>query len=42
MATLMSDEVFHEVAYRARNRSHILAGIDEFLDAVSNQIVKTV
>lgn len=39
MATLMSDEVFHEVAYRARNRSHILAGVDEFLDAVSDQIV---
>ncbi|XP_066138406.1 electroneutral sodium bicarbonate exchanger 1 isoform X7 [Euwallacea fornicatus] len=35
MATLMSDEVFHEVAYKARNRSHILAGIDEFLDAVT-------
>ncbi|KAL1494696.1 hypothetical protein ABEB36_010256 [Hypothenemus hampei] len=35
MATLMSDEVFHEVAYRARNRSHLLAGIDEFLDAVT-------
>lgn len=40
MATLMSDEVFHEVAYRARNRSHILAGVDEFLDAVSDQIVR--
>lgn len=35
MATLMSDEVFHEVAYRAKNRSHLLAGIDEFLDAVT-------
>ncbi|XP_050505030.1 sodium bicarbonate cotransporter 3 isoform X2 [Diabrotica virgifera virgifera] len=35
MATLMSDEVFHEVAYRARSRSHILAGVDEFLDAVT-------
>ncbi|XP_074042921.1 na[+]-driven anion exchanger 1 isoform X2 [Leptinotarsa decemlineata] len=35
MATLMSDEVFHEVAYRARNRSHLLAGVDEFLDAVT-------
>lgn len=31
----MSDEVFHEVAYKAKNRSHILAGIDEFLDAVT-------
>ncbi|XP_060517563.1 sodium bicarbonate cotransporter 3 [Cylas formicarius] len=35
MATLMSDEVFHEVAYRAKNRSHLLAGVDEFLDAVT-------
>ncbi|KAK9754989.1 Band 3 cytoplasmic domain [Popillia japonica] len=35
MATLMSDEVFHEVAYRARSRDHLLAGIDEFLDAVT-------
>ncbi|CAG9862745.1 unnamed protein product, partial [Phyllotreta striolata] len=35
MATLMSDEVFHEVAYRASNRSHLLAGVDEFLDAVT-------
>lgn len=39
MATLMSDEVFHEVAYRARNRSHILAGVDEFLDAVSASLL---
>ncbi|KAF2883440.1 hypothetical protein ILUMI_22734 [Ignelater luminosus] len=35
MATLMSDEVFHEVAYKARNRNHLLAGVDEFLDAVT-------
>lgn len=35
MATLMSDEVFHEVAYRARNRDHLLAAVDEFLDAVT-------
>ncbi|XP_045033859.1 electroneutral sodium bicarbonate exchanger 1 isoform X3 [Daphnia magna] len=35
MATLMSDEVFHEVAYRAKNRDHLLAGVDEFLDAVT-------
>lgn len=35
MATLMSDEVFHEVAYRAKRTSHLLAGVDEFLDAVS-------
>lgn len=31
----MSDEIFHEVAYRARKRDHLLAGIDEFLDAVT-------
>ncbi|KAH1014014.1 hypothetical protein HUJ04_002919 [Dendroctonus ponderosae] len=35
MATLMSDEVFHEVAYRAKKTSHLLAGVDEFLDAVT-------
>lgn len=35
MATLMSDEIFHEVAYRAKNRSHLLAAVDEFLDAVT-------
>ncbi|XP_046736173.1 sodium bicarbonate cotransporter 3 isoform X4 [Diprion similis] len=35
MATLMSDEVFHDVAYKARNRDHLLAGVDEFLDAVT-------
>ncbi|XP_035906901.1 electrogenic sodium bicarbonate cotransporter 1 isoform X4 [Anopheles stephensi] len=35
MATLMSDEIFHEVAYRAKKREHLLAGIDEFLDAVT-------
>lgn len=35
MATLMSDEVFHEVAYRAKKRDHLIAGIDEFLDAVT-------
>ncbi|KMY88741.1 sodium-driven chloride bicarbonate exchanger isoform X19 [Drosophila simulans] len=35
MATLMSDEIFHEVAYRARKRDHLLSGVDEFLDAVT-------
>lgn len=35
MATLMSDEIFHEVAYRAKKRDHLLSGIDEFLDAVT-------
>lgn len=28
-------QVFHEVAYRARNRGDLLAGIDEFLDKVT-------
>ena len=35
VATVMSDEVFHEIAYKARKREHLLAGIDEFLDAVT-------
>lgn len=35
MATLMSDEVFHEIAYKAKNRQDLLAGVDEFLDAVT-------
>lgn len=35
IATLMSDEVFNEVAYKARSRDHLLAGVDEFLDAVT-------
>lgn len=35
MATLMSDEIFHVVAYRARKRDHLLAGLDEFLDALT-------
>ncbi|CAH1788489.1 unnamed protein product, partial [Owenia fusiformis] len=35
IATLMSDEVFHHVAYKARNRQHLVAGIDEFLDSVT-------
>ena len=28
-------QVFHEVAYKARNRKDILAGIDEFLEQVT-------
>jgi anion exchange protein len=32
MSTLMSDEIFHEVAYKSRTRKDLLAGIDEFLD----------
>lgn len=35
MATLLSDEIFHVVAYRARKRDHLLAGLDEFLDALT-------
>ncbi|KAL5005938.1 hypothetical protein ScPMuIL_017096 [Solemya velum] len=35
IATLMSDEVFHDVAYHARRREDLLAGIDEFLDQVT-------
>ena len=28
-------QVFHDVAYKARNREDILAGVDEFLDKVT-------
>jgi len=35
IATLMSDEIFHDVAYKARNRTDLLDGVDEFLDAVT-------
>ena len=35
VATLLSDEVFHAVAYRATARDHLLAGVDEFMDAVT-------
>uniref|UniRef100_A0A8B9VYT1 Anion exchange protein n=1 Tax=Anas zonorhyncha TaxID=75864 RepID=A0A8B9VYT1_9AVES len=34
IATLMSDEVFHDIAYKARDRQDLIAGIDEFLDEV--------
>ncbi|XP_041915118.1 electrogenic sodium bicarbonate cotransporter 1 isoform X1 [Alosa sapidissima] len=34
IATLMSDEVFHDVAYKAKDRQDLLAGIEEFLDEV--------
>uniref|UniRef100_A0A8C9SNQ8 Anion exchange protein n=1 Tax=Scleropages formosus TaxID=113540 RepID=A0A8C9SNQ8_SCLFO len=34
IATLMSDEVFHDIAYKAKNRQDLLAGIQEFLDEV--------
>lgn len=29
VATVMSDEVFHDVAYKAQKRDHLLAGLDE-------------
>ncbi|XP_061109368.1 sodium bicarbonate cotransporter 3-like [Conger conger] len=35
MATLMTDEIFHDVAYKAKDRTDLLAGIDEFLDQVT-------
>ena len=35
IATLMADELFHTVAYRAKNRADLLSGIDEFLDQVT-------
>ncbi|XP_053204629.1 sodium-driven chloride bicarbonate exchanger-like isoform X3 [Panonychus citri] len=35
MATLMSDEIFHDVAYKSKSRQDLLAGVDEFLDAVT-------
>ncbi|XP_016894020.1 sodium-driven chloride bicarbonate exchanger-like isoform X2 [Cynoglossus semilaevis] len=34
IATLMTDEVFHDVAYKAKDRNDLVAGIDEFLDQV--------
>ncbi|XP_038047145.1 sodium bicarbonate cotransporter 3-like isoform X1 [Patiria miniata] len=35
IATLMSDEVFHGVAYKAKTVEDLLAGIDEFMDQVT-------
>uniref|UniRef100_A0A8C6IMG2 Anion exchange protein n=1 Tax=Melopsittacus undulatus TaxID=13146 RepID=A0A8C6IMG2_MELUD len=35
MATIMTDEVFHDVAYKAKDRADLVAGIDEFLDQVT-------
>lgn len=31
-STLMSDQIFHEVAYQAQSREDLLTGLDEFLD----------
>ncbi|XP_041470474.1 sodium bicarbonate cotransporter 3-like isoform X17 [Lytechinus variegatus] len=35
VATLMSDKIFHDVAYKAKNVKDLLAGIDEFIDSVT-------
>ncbi|PIK59524.1 sodium bicarbonate cotransporter [Apostichopus japonicus] len=35
IATLMSDKVFHDVAYKAKSVEDLLAGIDEFMDQVT-------
>lgn len=32
---LSLDQIFHDVAYKAKDRSDLLAGIDEFLDQVT-------
>ncbi|XP_034026943.1 electrogenic sodium bicarbonate cotransporter 4 [Thalassophryne amazonica] len=34
IATLMADDLFSDVAYKARDREDLIAGIDEFLDEV--------
>ena len=46
MATIMSDEIFNEVPYKAKNKDQLVAGIDTFLDAVTvlppgNNIIRT-
>ncbi|PAV90244.1 hypothetical protein WR25_18242 [Diploscapter pachys] len=35
ISTLMADEIFHDVAYGARNKADLLDGVDEFLDSVT-------
>ncbi|KAK3083416.1 hypothetical protein FSP39_022102 [Pinctada imbricata] len=35
ISTIMVDEVFREVAFKARSRQDLLSGIDEFLDQVT-------
>ena len=35
MASSLADEVLHEVAYKAKNKKQIVAGLDEFLDQVT-------
>ncbi|PIO58248.1 band 3 cytoplasmic domain protein, partial [Teladorsagia circumcincta] len=38
IATLMADEIFHDVAYKARNKEDLLDGVDEFLDQVPHYL----
>lgn len=35
IATIMADEIFHDVVYRAHHRQDLLSGIDDFLDNVT-------
>jgi hypothetical protein len=35
LGTLMTDEVFHDVAYKARSPNDLMYAIDEFLDHVT-------
>jgi hypothetical protein len=35
IATLMADDIFHDVAFKAHGRNDLLDGVDEFLDAVT-------
>ncbi|XP_034560297.1 sodium bicarbonate cotransporter 3-like isoform X3 [Notolabrus celidotus] len=35
IATLLTDEIFQDVAYKAKDRTDLLSGIDEFLDQVT-------
>ncbi|NXE48242.1 S4A10 protein, partial [Casuarius casuarius] len=37
IATLMTDDVFHDVAYKAKDGNDLLSGIDEFLDQVTEK-----
>ncbi|KAI4795479.1 hypothetical protein KUCAC02_031381 [Chaenocephalus aceratus] len=42
IATLMTDEIFHDVAYKAKDRTDLLSGIDEFLDHIRIEPPKSV
>ncbi|KAL5007261.1 hypothetical protein ScPMuIL_016067 [Solemya velum] len=35
LGTLLVDEVFREVAYKGKQRSHLIAGVDEFMEQVT-------